>query len=868
VALFCIVAFANSARSVVGLSDTLGNTWTLVRRNTEATGLAVELWKAHCPTGGANTITCDWDAATSPQVHISEFDSFPNNVTLDQSNEQDNSATLTPNYGSITTTQATSVVIAGGRTTTAFDVVTVGDGCTAFTYGTRQVSHYKVLSGTETLDCDLLMLAAETVCCVIANFYNSSPTISDLRWQARYPDRISPLPTLAAAILAGACFFVNLETGPKIESWTQPASQPIFLPNRLPGLTAGVTWVPQHQAAEGSALDWTPNYPDFIWEAPRPPEFPALALPPPSVQPLGHAGWLPLYPDYNWPAARTSEFPAIFTGQTGSTIPYTDLRWQGWQPSQLDRLIVRAADHAPLFFYPFPYPPVTATIEWLPTYPDYNRQTARVPEFAPFAPPPFSVQPLGHVGWRSTYPDYNWPVARVVDFPAIFTGQMGSTIPYDDLRWQGTYPDQIDRLKIRAGDQPFLAFYPFPYPPVAATIEWLPIYPDYLWQLGHPAEFVALVAPPPSVQPLGHVGWRSTYPDQIDRRLASPHIWPFFWLNPVPPVTVNLLSAWAFYPDQIDRKIVHPSRVPSVFQSGRVALPDAAVPPLSWEGSQPDQVDRQRLLEFSSYFSVPFARATELTQYPRFPDQVARPQVRPADLQSLAIKLEAIPTELSWRGSQPDFVYRAAAVPAQVAFVFYSLPVADPDPAGLGYQTALYPDWVLPPQGLLSALRPAFAFHSVPIPNAAPPTDTTWLPIYPNFLPVRSFLERASELLFAPIGIASGLHWLPAYPSLFIRPTAFPVEIVLPFGGVLAVPGFASWRPAYPDQIARVPLGEPHNFSGFGPFVIPPLLPPPDCLEWTADLVDASQILSESLTRSGIINEDAAGPSVKVEKSC
>lgn len=171
------VSDLDNSYAVTGITDTRGNTWALARREASLTNAqVVEIWYAWNPNAGANTLTFDWNEANSAQVLIYEFDSFPNGVSIDQQNGNSATAAATFNYGSITTTQAVGVSIAGGRITNAFNATleALGDSFVALTYGTRQFSHYKVLSGTETHDCDVNFNGADTEAAsgAIVNFYD------------------------------------------------------------------------------------------------------------------------------------------------------------------------------------------------------------------------------------------------------------------------------------------------------------------------------------------------------------------------------------------------------------------------------------------------------------------------------------------------------------------------------------------------------------------------------------------------------------------------------------------------------------------------------------------------------------------------
>jgi hypothetical protein len=162
--------------SVVGITDTRGNTWALADRMQGVTAdQSAEVWFAHCPTGGANTLTVDLSGATTAQVTVAEFDGFANGAAKDQSNENEALAgnVSTFSHGSITTTQATGVAVTAGRSTTTYTINALGDGFTSLTNGTRGFYSYKIQSATETVDGDVDFSADEQAVGVIANFYDT-----------------------------------------------------------------------------------------------------------------------------------------------------------------------------------------------------------------------------------------------------------------------------------------------------------------------------------------------------------------------------------------------------------------------------------------------------------------------------------------------------------------------------------------------------------------------------------------------------------------------------------------------------------------------------------------------------------------------
>jgi hypothetical protein len=341
---------------------------------------------------------------------------------------------------------------------------------------------------------------------------------------------------------------------------------------------------------------------------------------------------------------------------------------------------------------------------------------------------------------------------------------------------------------------------------------------------------------------------------------------------------VPSIGSWkATYPDRIERKVQHVSRQQALFQAGRIALPQAPVPPLSWEGEYPARLDRRRLpvAATPSYFSVPFARATQLTQQPSYPDRVYRDRVHPARLPFSFHKLEAIPAFLSWKGEQPERVWpkRGLSPASQQAYSFHPNPVADPDPPGLGYETTSYPHAVRP---LAVTLLPVtqqqtFAANLDPLPNPPPPTDFSWPPTYPDFTFVLGSTEGVSELLIAPLfpTVVSDMDWRPIFPDRLSRPPARLSLLVEPLqvGGEIEVATNLAWLASYPDRLTRA--SNVNDFIGFDPLSVASLLPaPPECVELTEDDLGHPQLLDQQITRSQLINEFTTEPLFREEQAC
>ena len=407
---------------------------------------------------------------------------------------------------------------------------------------------------------------------------------------------------------------------------------------RTPELSQTV-WVPEHQAAEGSALDWTPRYPDWLPfprllegatvldPFPRPaavttvewlPIYPdtlahlpvpvgGLVEPASSARDLGHVGWLPWYPDaIDRRSVRVSDQRAAFVPDF---LPLADLRWRAVYPDAIDRLLVQAADQR-AFFDPRFLP--LADLRWAPIYPDFARGLIfpAALQQALATGQTGSTIPFTDLRWASVWPDHPdrreaapwlWPFLSL---------ELGPVIPITDLRWQAIYPDRVLGLP-RLLEFPALAFDPFPRPAVVATVEWLPVYPDWLAHLPVPPSGVT--EPPSSPRDLGHLGWRPEYPDQflvaarlseypavftgqtgstipitdlrwqaqfadrIDRLVATPWLWPWVVLDPFPvPTPAPDLSWGPAYPESVRRITLPVAALP--VEVGPLLIPRPRVP--------------------------------------------------------------------------------------------------------------------------------------------------------------------------------------------------------------------------------------------------------------------------------------------------
>lgn len=168
-----------SSATVVGITDTLGNTWAAAvsKQGTGSgagTAINASIWFAYCATGGANTITCDWSGASSAQVDITEYSGFTGGVTAVHETNFSETLTSPVRGGSITTTDA-GVVICTISFGTAFSVTGRSAGWNALTNGTRRDSQYYLAAASgETTDGTVTCAANEASTGVIATFYTAA----------------------------------------------------------------------------------------------------------------------------------------------------------------------------------------------------------------------------------------------------------------------------------------------------------------------------------------------------------------------------------------------------------------------------------------------------------------------------------------------------------------------------------------------------------------------------------------------------------------------------------------------------------------------------------------------------------------------
>lgn len=164
--LFACVQIPDTTTTVSGITDTLGNTWSLTKRQIGTTR-AAEMWHAHAPAGGANTITVSFSAAAICQFNISEFAGFSAGMTAGPTNGA-NDTTSPQTCGEITTTVAASLILATLAIDTAFSVSSRLSGWVGLTGANRRDSQYKIATATETTDGAVTMAADEVTAGAIA----------------------------------------------------------------------------------------------------------------------------------------------------------------------------------------------------------------------------------------------------------------------------------------------------------------------------------------------------------------------------------------------------------------------------------------------------------------------------------------------------------------------------------------------------------------------------------------------------------------------------------------------------------------------------------------------------------------------------
>lgn len=429
-------------------------------------------------------------------------------------------------------------------------------------------------------------------------------------WRPKYPDHKLTRPELLAAIYAGSAFFidiytaaVSLDKGPAGGSgalfpggtrqylakarpfdaaltpvtttieWVAASPDPL---RRIWRPEGGAAWTPQHNPAEGSALDWTPKAPEWIAARPRTTEYPSFVLPQ-REQTIARA-WAPIYPDQVLRPTIPTAFHQALASNTAPEQTISSAAWKTTYPDRVDRKTLPTAA-IPSFQWggsPSMFP---VTEGWRPIYPD----RLRPPTLAWHQAYAANIDPITAVVvvtyTTPSYPDLlprilRTPASGSVDAPLV--GAASPIVP-------GAYPDWLLRTTpVQLGGAVGSL-----KPEVTIPKAWDAVYPSWIArttlltadQQAFAQNLPPIVATPTYATPV--------YPDWIARR---PQTWPGGGVfAPQPEVTAP--KVWdAVYPNWIARSVL-----PTVDQQAIALISPSyfPVPPNAWEGVWPDFISRQ-----------------------------------------------------------------------------------------------------------------------------------------------------------------------------------------------------------------------------------------------------------------------------------
>ena len=363
--------------------------------------------------------------------------------------------------------------------------------------------------------------------------------------------------------------------GVPVLSWAPvcPDQTPRTLPRAAALLLVACVLVPQHEAAEGSALDWTPRYPDAIHRLtvhPSRTPFSDQASSPQTLPPIFAASqidWLPSYPD--WIARRTIAACQIpFTARRPNPValpPPADVPWFPLYPDTIDAPR-QPAWQLPQHIAPAPVMvtlPKKALLEWLPRFPDQIRR----PGLRTAAQLAYSGPPLASYDftWLPRYPD-TIRRARVLTAlqTAFVTGEIRPKAPPLQI-WDPIYPGQIPRRRVHASQQQALAYALGPTLP-----------PAY---------------PPPHTGDLDKGNKLAKQLSQFAVTQRRPYLLTPISFDPVPipnpPPAEGYPDGYVVFPDQLlpMRRLATEAQLPFAFY----VIPLLPDPQLAWQPAMPDQ---------------------------------------------------------------------------------------------------------------------------------------------------------------------------------------------------------------------------------------------------------------------------------------
>ena len=381
---------------------------------------------------------------------------------------------------------------------------------------------------------------------------------------------------------------------------------------------------------------------------------------------------------------------------------------------------------------PVQVPAAVPDLAWAPVYPEIEpgrsvRLSAAVLAGAFF----FVGTPVAPIAgevaaWKPGYPDQiDRLTVRAADQRAAFSPDF---LPVADLRWQAVYPDQIDRAIVRASDQrPTFA-------------------PDFL--------------------PLADLRWEPEYPGRLDRREATPWLWPVLAFEGGPVIPVTDLRWKAIYPDWLARLLTPPS-------AQFLALDPFPRP----------------------------AEALTVEWLPRYPDWLAHLPVQPSGSVEPPFSVRPL-GHVGWLGVYPDFVLRRHSAPWLWPWLWLD---AFPRPtADVGWLSA-YPEQV-------RALGRVREFPAFALPPFVQVTDLRWRPAYPDRLDPARRVGEFSAFTLPPFISVADLRWASVWPDrvdrLVAQPWLWPWEArdVVPIAAAAPDLSWASQYPAFLRQVV-LPIG-------------------------------------------------------------
>lgn len=161
--LFALVVIADGTTpTVVGITDTLSNTWTKVV-GSNIGSFRVECWEAPSGSSGANTVSVDYTAAPANSGCLTIFEfSGMGTVTNGASNVLDQSSTADPMLCATLTTTGAGVIFCGVRLDTSYSLTAWGDSFTDAGTGSRSRTAYRITTGGVSAAPTMDMVVAES----------------------------------------------------------------------------------------------------------------------------------------------------------------------------------------------------------------------------------------------------------------------------------------------------------------------------------------------------------------------------------------------------------------------------------------------------------------------------------------------------------------------------------------------------------------------------------------------------------------------------------------------------------------------------------------------------------------------------------